>query len=142
MPEVEIQDAQWGFADLHTRLEGVLRCTIQEMKTDAASLECKFKGFWGTEAKCGLAIEKHKNEFRVTLTELPDNPGTSVTNMVEHLATMVKQQFLHEIPNETITWIEHYPKNERLGHPESFDKVEMLWDDVRYSHPKWQRLKR
>jgi len=141
MPEMEVQDAQWSFADLHTRLEGVLRCTIQEMKTDAVALECKFKGFWSCDSKCGLAIEKHKNDFRVTLTELPDNNGTSVTNMVEHLATMVKHQFLHEIPNEKITWVEHYPENERLGHPESFAKVEMLWDDVRYSRPDWRMLK-
>jgi hypothetical protein len=36
-------------------------------------------------------------------------------------------------------WLEHYPERGTLK--ESLDEVEMLWDDVRFSKPKWKRLK-
>jgi hypothetical protein len=135
----EYRDAGWGFIDLPKRLESILRCKIEKISDHKTSMECHYIGFWGHPAKCGLEIEKKNKKIDVTLTELPDNPGTSVTNMVEQLATMVYHEFLYDTPVENIRWLEHYPERGTLK--ESLDEVEMLWDDVRFSKPKWKRLK-
>ena len=46
-----------------------------------------YRGSRGCECKCGLSIVPLK-DGRVTVicTELPDNPGTSITNFAEDLA--------------------------------------------------------
>ncbi len=132
----EYKSANWRFIDLPRKLEDTLNCNITKMNEDKVSMDCTFKGFWNAKSKCRIDIEHNKNKTKVILTELKENQGTSVTNMVEHLATMTKHQFLHETPAEKIEWIEHY---EMRG--ESFDKVEMLWDDERFSNPKWRPLK-
>jgi len=97
-----------------------------------------YKGFWNCDAKCGLEIKRDKDKIIVILTELDDNPGTSVTNMVEQLATMVYHQFLKGIPIENITWIEHYPKT---SFGETFDRVTMNWNGKEFSNPKWERIR-
>lgn len=43
----------------------------------------------------------------VIATELSDNPGVSVTNFAEGLATLVCRRF--SIDPEKLIWIEHYP---------------------------------
>jgi len=141
-PPMDYSDAGWAFLDLPKRLEGVLRCRTTEMSKEKLSMECDFKGFWGCDSKCGVAIERIDEKVKVTLTELPDNKGTSVTNMVENLATMVYHQFLHEVPVDNIQWIEHYPANGRLREEASFSEVKMLWDDERFSHPEWKHIKK
>jgi hypothetical protein len=97
-----------------------------------------YKGFHGCDSKCGLEIKRHDEKITVVLTELDDNPGTSVTNMIEHLATMVYHQFLKGIPVENITWIEHYPKT---SFGETFDRVFLHWNGEIFSNPKWERIK-
>jgi hypothetical protein len=74
----------------------------------------------------------------VTLTELPDNPGTSVTNCVEEIATQVYHTFLKGTPIENIRWIEHYPP--RGEWEETFDEVAFDWDGETFSNPRWRRL--
>lgn len=98
-----------------------------------------YKGFWSCDSKCGMKIIRDDREGQVTvsLTELPDNPGTSVTNMIEQLATMVYIKFLKDTPIERITWIEHYPKT---SSGEIFDKVIMDWDGQKFSNPRWERI--
>lgn len=152
LPPMDYSDANWDFLDLPKRLEGVLRCRTTEMSKEKLSMECDFKGFFGCDSKCGVTIEKiqfggfvkpgeTREKVKVILTELPDNPGTSVTNMVENLATMVYHQFLEKVPVDNIQWIEHYPANARLREEASFSEVKMLWDDERFSHPEWKHLK-
>lgn len=98
-----------------------------------------YKGYWGFDSKCGVEIKRDNDKVTVILTELPDNPGTSVTNMIEHLATMIYHQFLKDVLVENITWIEHYIES-FAG--ETFDKVKMEWDGQRFKNPKWERIKK
>jgi hypothetical protein len=129
------------FSDLPTRLDDILKCKIKEINQNKISMECSYKGLFGYPSKCGLGIETAQDKVRVTLTELLDNEGTSITNIIEHLATMVYHQFLYGIEVTRIQWIEHYPACEEFDSEETFDEVEMLWDDERFSSPKWKRIK-
>ena len=82
-----------------------------------------YKGFYGCACKCGLQV--HKN--LVIATEIPQNEGTSITNMAAELASLVCEGF--EIEPSELIWIEHYPDrglNERTGEyeiPEDFSLV-------------------
>jgi len=99
----------------------------------------------GIEARCEVAIRRsgrlqHSGAV-VMLTELPGNPGMSVTNAFEYIATQVlRQNRLH--PGRVI-WIEHYPERGR-DLPETFDLVTLEWseepDGWTASHPDWQRI--
>lgn len=76
----------------------------------------------------------------VILTELPRNPGTSVTNAAAGLATSIRQRRLAEVPPEAIRWIEHTPA--RGVRAATFDEVSFDWDARAraYVHPRWRRL--
>ena len=102
-----------------------------------------YKGFWNCNGKCGMDIKEQKNKCIVVFTELPDNTGTSITNMYEHLATELFNQVLSKrYTYNQIMWIEHYPKESRSeGYPESYDEVIMEYDDRRFKHPKWLHMK-
>ena len=65
-------------------------------------------GLHGRPARCGLEIiELPDGRTVVIATELSDNPGVSVTNFAEELATLVCNGF--SIDPNTLVWIEHYP---------------------------------
>ena len=99
-----------------------------------------FTGFWNCKSKCGIKIEKGQ-KITVTFTELNHNEGTSVTNMIGDLASMIYNKFFSDIPIDNITWIEHYP--ERGDIEESFDIVRFeKWDGKRFSQPKWKRIRK
>lgn len=100
-----------------------------------------YKGFHGCDSKCGLEIKSNGTKVTVILTELDDNSGTSVTNMVEQIATMVYRKYFAGVPAESIIWIEHYPpdpKSTITRHREgTFDKVILQWNGKRFSKPNW-----
>jgi hypothetical protein len=101
-----------------------------------------FKGLHGCPSKCSWEIHEDKGRITVIFSERDDNPGTSVTNFIEHLATMVYNQFLKKYPAASICWIEHYPER-RIGRrlePATFDQVMLSWDGSKFSGPKWRRL--
>jgi len=89
------------------------------------------------KSRCGLKIVRENDRVTVILTELPDNPGTSVTNCVEEIATQVYHRFLKGTPIDKIRWIEHYPP--RGEWEETFDEVSFDWDGETFSHPRWRR---
>lgn len=67
-----------------------------------------YAGLHGRPARCGLEIiELSDGRTVVIATELSDNPGVSVTNFAEELATIVCRMFL--IDPRKMIWIEHYP---------------------------------
>ena len=43
---------------------------------------------------------------------MPENEGTSVTNMAEQLATQICQEF--DIEPKHLIWIEHYPDRQDI----------------------------
>jgi hypothetical protein len=108
----------------------------------------EFRGLGNGPARCGLDIHRrHDGIVVVILTELPNNPGTSVTNFFEHLATKVFMEILmmEAIKPANIIWIEHYPAESREPiREETWDKVELMYHDEykRFQRPKWSRLQK
>ena len=106
--------------------------------------EYKFKGFWGCRSRCGLEVIRHRSFDLVIATEMADNPGTSVTNVAEHLATAVCKDW--GIPARSLVWVEHYPKRDSDFEPyvpdESWDLVQFYLDPAqgRFANPVWFRL--
>jgi len=98
-----------------------------------------YRGFHGFKSKCGLEIKKTADGVTVVFTELPDNPGTSVTNFIEHLATLVYTHVLKDCPLESIRWVEHYPATS--FREETYDEVTLDWNGQRFVNPRWKRLK-
>lgn len=78
-------------------------------------------------------IKKPGDAF-VILTELPDNPGTSVTNGIEIIARQIARDF--DIDPAAV-WVEHYLAGDHRGDaPETFDLV--VFDrPAFYNSPRW-----
>jgi hypothetical protein len=92
------------------------------------------KDFSGRTAVVGIRVKGNV----VIATELPENPGASVTNAAERYASAICEEY--GIPPKDLVWIEHYPP-EMDGMPESFDRVEFEGqEEGRIGPPKWSRL--
>ena len=107
----------------------------------------RFRGFHGCDACCALEILKAKDGRNVVIvTELKDNPGTSVTNFCEHLAYRVCVEF--SIDPSQLVWIEHYgypvPGNSNR-HPRTYDLVTFTLlraaHDPVFARPKWRLMR-
>ena len=85
-----------------------------------------------SSARCRVRI----NSNTVIATELPDNPGMSITNAAASVAMQVCQYY--EIPLEQLIWIERYPAEP--GHEETFDLVHFNYNKGLLSVERWQRL--
>lgn len=90
----------------------------------------------------------NKRPLVVIFTELGENPGTSVTNRIEHLATLAWHRLGR--PEPVPVFIEHYPNRgvyheaqNRWQIPESFSFVGMHQDAGGTFHsPDWQHTTR
>jgi hypothetical protein len=113
-----------------------------------------FLGLHGQRARCQLMhIDIDHFSQVIIATELPDNPGASITNTAELLATQACEHLNLTFMNAyTVTWIEHYPV--RPGHsagaiiPATYDLVvfklqagglERPW---KFLAPTWRRMTR
>jgi len=76
----------------------------------------------GVRARCRIRIYR-AHAAVVVITELPDNPGTSVTNAIEYIATCVMHDY--KLDPRTTTWVEHYPG--QADRPETWDVVTFEW---------------
>ncbi len=106
-----------------------------------------FRGYWGGAAVCHIAIYDHAGTVVVICTEAPDNPGTSITNMAEHIATDVAR--IYQLAQEPFVWIEHYDDRSdpialkhaiRRTKGESFDRVEFRRRGTQLSEPDWRPI--
>ena len=82
-----------------------------------------FNGFHGRSAWCRIEIILLADgRTAVIATELAENPGTSVTNVAEFIASFVCDQF--GIDSEKLIWIEHYGYSSPIAPDErSYDLV-------------------
>ena len=83
-------------------------------------------------ARCRVRI----NATTVVATELPDNPGMSLTNAANIVAMQVCQ--FYEIPLSELVWIEHYPAQPHSE--ESFDRVLFNNDNGNLTIDTWLPL--
>ncbi|WP_309711164.1 hypothetical protein [Armatimonas sp.] len=114
-----------------------------------------YQGYHGVKSVCYLRLYQPKEsdgqpkEPRPAIaifTEIESNPGTSITNRVEVLATLA-WQFLQK-PDAAPVVIEHYPNRgvhnthtDRWQFPESFDFVEFdKKPDGSFEKPTWRRI--
>jgi hypothetical protein len=112
--------------------------------------EHEYRGLHGFESKCGLDVWWVFGQTIVMLTELVDNPGTSVTNYFEHIATelfdFVSLVGIGADPEpaapDSIIWIEHYERTEKSGIPETWERVRLEWNGERYHSPAWEPWER
>jgi len=96
-----------------------------------------YKGFW-SDSYCDIEAHRRSDgKFIFVATELPDNPGTSVTNYAEHLATAIRRQ--HGLKSEDMIWIEHYP-DAKDRPKESFDLVRFAVEGDSFRSPVWTRI--
>jgi hypothetical protein len=122
--------------------------------------EFRFRGLNDREARgvCRLRLFERGGEAPVlVLTELPDNPSSSVTNTMEFLApeairAFCPGRFEHEEP---VVLLEHYPEERtpsgRIAHEETWDRVSFrswaprrVWyggqERLSFGEPDWRRL--
>lgn len=105
----------------------------------------------GKRALCRIRLVAHEGRVVCICTEVPDNPGMSVTNQAEHIATIVRQRYC---PQQELLWIEQYPYHRLEGLSVSgtqhdgtvlkvddhFSFVTFTWDahHQRYRNPEWR----
>jgi len=98
-----------------------------------------YKGFWNCDSRCDIEAHRRSDcKYVFVATELPDNPGTSVTNFAEHLATAMRSQY--GLKHEEVIWIEHYPEA-KGRRKEDFDLVQFLAvEGESFRTPVWTRI--
>jgi hypothetical protein len=98
-----------------------------------------YRGFWNCDSCCDIEAHRRSDGKYVFVgTELPDNPGTSVSNYAEHLATAMLGQY--GLKPDQVIWIEHYPEA-RGRRKEDFDLVQFLAvEGEPFRMPAWTRI--
>lgn len=101
-----------------------------------------YPGNWGQDSRCGVRIVRFYERVTVILTEYPSDPGTSVTNRAEVIASRYHAEHLAPIDPGEIRWIEHYPPGRGVVVEETFDWIQFDYDrNARwFRHPRWRRL--
>lgn len=89
-----------------------------------------FDGPNGVPSACGLTIDQDHEKVVVVFTELPDNPGASVTNSIELLTSRFIRSFDTAGKDLHFRFYEHYP--ETKTRKETFDRIVFK--------PEWSRL--
>lgn len=105
----------------------------------------------GVDSACRLRIfEAPAAQWLILVTELNKNPGMSVTNAAETIATEVCREY--KLQPEDCVFVEHYDFRDRelvgagtgyvdvlLPKDETFDLVVFSWSERRASSPIWRR---
>lgn len=104
-----------------------------------------YPGYHGCPSLCRLRIYEPENTaaspWVVIASELPDNPGTSVTNACERIATEVWHKL--ERPDSGMVFVEHYPDRAFVGTKPLFaERYDIVWFQTDLWHnlraPRWR----
>ena len=68
------------------------------------------RGLFGGESLCRVRIFRNIPADVTLLTELPNNPGNSISSCIEIIAGIVTAKY--ELKPDRTIWIEHYPPKE------------------------------
>jgi hypothetical protein len=110
---------------------------------------CRVRLYWPGVAEPGEAFG---DAPVVIVSELPDNPGTSITNAIEQIAAEVMDAHLLAMGRAPV-FVEHYPPRATGGRDETFDLVVFAHYEVRevirggiwhkeIGSPTWSHLSR
>jgi hypothetical protein len=100
-----------------------------------------FKGKWEMPSLCGVYIRKKEQGTLVILTEMyEENPGSSVTGMVEPIATEVVGKY--NIDPVAAEFIVHNPERSSKYEffAEMFYRAKMQWDGEKYLGVEWEKI--
>lgn len=113
----------------------------QELNTPYVDKLYDYKGTWDVPSRCGLKIVQRETEDVVIATELySDNPGTSVTEFCNKLATVIVKD--HEMDPSRLCFIVRTPDNKSKMSfwNEFFTRAYMEWDGEKFGKPRWEKL--
>jgi len=77
------------------------------------------------------------------LTELPENPGIILAYLIEHVATLICNEYLRDMPVESIIWVKHKPGRpgrDKSPPEESYDQGLFVWNGETFNSPRWVSL--
>ena len=100
-----------------------------------------FNGKWEMPSLCGLWIRRKEDGTLIILTELyEENPGSSVTGMIEIVAAEVVKKY--QIDPSTAVFIVHNPERSSRYEffAEMFYRAKMRWNVDRYQDLDWEKL--
>lgn len=94
-------------------------------------------------AYCGVEIVEHGKNRVVVLSELATNPGMSVTNAIERIATSLFTGHPDlDVDADRVIWIEHYGRfsyrQQDTMPRDEYTLVRMAWDGERFMEPEWK----
>jgi hypothetical protein len=102
-----------------------------------ADVQHQYHGMMAVRSVCRIRVSQLESDMTVVIaTDLPDNPGTSITNWAEFLATEMRWRFV--APGGALAWIEHDPERPGRTGEEPFARVLFRWDGTRYDTPDWR----
>jgi hypothetical protein len=81
-----------------------------------------YEGYGKCKSKCKVYMVSEGQLTHFCFEELDDNPGTSITNMSEHLATQMIEKF--NLKPYQCFFYETYPHS---GKDRSFDEIKYTW---------------
>lgn len=91
-------------------------------------------------SRYGVQIRSARNNsVLVVFTELPENKGTSIANIIEHLATELYKTYFEGIPIGDIVWILHHlpEQMDSKQTEEVYHQVILQWDGHHLRSPRW-----
>jgi len=97
-------------------------------------------------AHCRVRVYDNTGRIVVIASESPNNPGCSITNSADQLATLVCQRY--GLNAERIVWIEHYPERrvKRSLRDDTFEEhfnlVTFRLSGEGFSSPQWTAIDR
>ena len=99
-----------------------------------------FLGIWDSPSKCGLKILRKGDKNIIVVTEIyNDNPGTSVTQWVAQLSTIVCNEKKLDLNSGFI--IEHtLDKGSHYFNSETFYNVKLDIVDGKFINPRWELM--
>lgn len=117
----------------------------------SAFVEYHYLGLGGLPAKCGVCYDfddtADGHVAACVMTELPDNPGTSVTNFAEQLATelfdTLRARMGKKLHPDNIRFYEYYPASRVRERPTvdqiTFTVIHRSQHTV-FIAPQWRRV--
>lgn len=99
-----------------------------------------YPGYHAHDSWCHLGIIGTAKLVLVVMTEAADNPGTSITNRSEHIASLIVNENGYDLIPGHCIFVEHYqPRPHGLKLPE-YRIVTYDWRGRTASTPEWTDL--
>lgn len=99
----------------------------------------QYEGFFGFPSFCQVAHRKLGDRIQFAVIHMP-NGGTTPTNMIESLATYLRQKFYPDVDAGRIDWFDVRPPDPYWYKKVNINLVTMQHANGVYSDPDWEEL--